>query len=445
MPSAEQRVAYERAAQAQSAFVEALAKQWRGDHEGAISALTRLAQSNPIEPAIFDALAESHAALGQYAEALIAAEDAGRLAPDDPTILARLALEQRRSGQRDAAATTLERALRSRPADLTLLSDLADLYTEAGRDAEAVRILERLVRVGDTPAARLRLAAYARRSGNLAGAVGHLERASTLAPDESAVAVALADALAEANHPGEAIATLDRFLRRRPGDVDALGARSRLSGDAMPSGARPAEDRLARARDAFEASDEDPTHLDEAERLIASVLADDSNYEALALGGRIAFQQRRYALAADRLLHATEADPRDARAWGLALRALARSGDARAARTASDALLFFAADPDVAAGAAEALLVADRASDALDAVPDSPDGYALRAIALARLARLEDAADALGHADTASPLLLEAARGDLASAQGDMEKARAAWTRALAADPEAAWVRARLD
>ncbi|MEM6327202.1 MAG: tetratricopeptide repeat protein [Bacteroidota bacterium] len=443
-PSAEERVAMQRAAETQGAFVDALAMQQRGDHEGAIRALDRMLQAGAVHPAIYDALAQSHTALGQHAEAFLAAEDAGRLAPDDPDILARLAGEQRRAGQREAAAATLERALRARPVSPSLLADLADVYTEAGMDTEAVGALERLVRVGDTPAARLRLAAYARQSGDLGAAVGHLDRAARLAPDEATIAVALADALADADRGTEAVSALDRFLSRRPGDVDALAARARLTGETPSASVRSPEDRLARARDAYESSAEDPVLLDEAEDLLSPLLSPDASAEALDLGGRVAFEQRRYAVAADRLLRALDADPRDAALWSFALRALARSADARAARMADDALLFFGADPEVQTAAAEALIASDRPADALEAAPDTPDGQALRALALVALDRLGDAEAALGLAEAASPLLFHAARGDLAAARGDSDTARAAWTQALGDDPEAAWVASRL-
>ncbi|MEM1055929.1 MAG: tetratricopeptide repeat protein [Bacteroidota bacterium] len=440
------RTPEQREAEAQAAFVEALAMQWSGDHEDAISAFDRILKDDPTRAAVYDALAESHAALGQYPEALLAAEDAGRLAPDDPDVLARLGAEQRRAGQQEAAAATLERALRSVPTSADLLATLADLYTELGRDAEAVRTLERLVRIGDTPAARLRLAAYARQSGDVTAAIRHLKRAARLAPGESAIAVALAEALGEAGRATEADEVLSRFLRRRPGDIDALTARSQISGAEVPADSRPSEDRLARARDLFEASDEDPDGLTEAEDLIRSLLTEaPSRFETLALGGHIAFRMRDYPLASDRLLAALEADPRDARAWGLALRAMARSRDSRASRTADDALLFLASDPFVSEGAAEVLVMLDRPVDALDAAPATPDGAALRAMALVALDRVEEAETALGDATGASPLLLHAAQGDLASASGEADAAREAWTRALQFDPNAAWVRARLD
>ena len=239
---------------------------------------------------------------------------------------------------------------------------------------------------------------------------------------------------------------LTRFLSRQPTDPGARAALAALRGEeAAPAApdARSPEDRLRRARDLYEASGENPDGLEEAESLVASVLAASDRADALALGGRIAFRQRRYPEAAERLVRALDADPRDVEAWALALRALARSADPRAERVADDALLLLASDASVAAGAAEVLLAADRPADALKAAPDSPDGHALRAMALAALGRAEEAADALGDARGADPVLLSAAEGDLALARGDASGARAAWGRALALDPNNAWLRAR--
>lgn len=419
--------------------------QWAGDHDGAIRVLEEILDEDPSRAAVHDALAESYVALERYPEALLAAEDAARLAPDDPDVLARLAEEQRRSGVIEDAARTLETAVRARPADPSLLSALADRYADLDQHDRAAQTLERLVRIGDTPAARLRLAAYAREAGESDLALGHLRRAAQLAPGESIIAVAFAEALHQNGRSDEAVGVLDAFLRRRPGDVDALAARARVSETDLPAETRPAEDRLARARDLYEAAAEDPALLVEAEALLAPLLADRRQPLALALGARIAFDAQDYPAAADRALQAVEEDPRDAALWAIAVRGLARAGDGRATHTAEDAMLFFASEPEIRAAAAEALLAMDQADAALDAAPDTPDGHALRAMALAALGRVDDAASALSDAAGAHPLLFGSAEGAVAAAGGNDAAAREVWGRTLSAFPGVAWLAARLD
>ncbi|MEL6614524.1 MAG: tetratricopeptide repeat protein [Bacteroidota bacterium] len=425
----------------EGAFVEALAQQRRGDHEEALAAFEQLLIAAPEAAAVFDAIAESHAALGQTEEAVLAAETAVRLAPEEPLALRRLAALRRESGDATGALAAYEALRRQRPRDAEALAALSDLYADAGRGLDAVDALEALVRVGDTPAARLRLAAYAQASGDTETQIRHLRRANRLAPDEGAIALALADAQEASGDDRGARATLSTFLARQPSDAQAQAALARLSGDAPAAASSLSpDDRLRRARDLYDASDEAPDGLDEAERLLAPLLSASPSPEALALAGRVAFRQRRYADAADRLVLALDADPRDAGAWALALRALARSMNPRAARMADDGLLFLASDPAVASGAAEAFLSLDDPARARDAAPETPDGFALRAIALARLAEPDAAQDAFAEASGADPVLRLAASAAIATARGDDAMARAALDEARALDPANEWL-----
>ncbi|OZC02602.1 tetratricopeptide repeat protein [Rubricoccus marinus] len=425
-------------------FVAALALQWEDDHQGAIGVLDALLELKPESGAVHDALAESYIALGRPEEAFLSAEAATRFAPEEPAVWTRLG-ELLRESDPEAAAEHFETALRLRPDDPALLATLADLYASLGRTTDAVRALSALVRVGETPAVHIRLAVLANASGDSEAELRHLRRASVLAPDEGAIAMLLATALRDANQAPEALATLDRYLSRHPSDAAARALRAELSGETpgAAADARSPADRLQRARDLYEASAEDESTLEEAETLVASVLAQEATPEALGLGGRIAYAQRRYALAADRLVRALDTNPRDAGAWPLAVRALVRSGDDRAARVTDDALLFLGSDPDVAEAAAEAALARGDAEAALGLSPPTPNGHALRAMALAALDRVAEAADALASASGADPVLTDAASGDLAAARGESAAARAAWDRALVLDPDNGWLRAR--
>lgn len=443
LPLASSPAAAQRAStpEIEGAFIEALAQQRRGDHAEALAAFEQILIAAPEAAAVFDAIAESHDALGQNAEALLAAEQAVRLAPDEPLALRRLADLRRESGDDTGALAAYEALRRQRPTDADALAALADLYAGASRPEDAVDALEALVRIGDTPAARLRLAAYAQASGDRETQVRHLRRANRLAPDESAIALALAEALTASGDDSAARAVLGAFLSRQPNDAQAQRALAALSGQSPgPASDLSSDDRLRRARDLYEAADENPDGLDEAASLVAPLLGAAAPPEALALAGRIAFRQRRYADAADHLVQALDADPRDAEAWAFVLRALARSLDSRAARMADDGLLFLASDPEVAAGAAEAFLSAGEPGRALDAAADTPDGHALRAVALARLGRGDDASDALTQASGADPMLRLAAQAAVADARGDAAAASAAWNEAKTLDPQNAWL-----
>ncbi len=425
-------------------FVAALAMQWADDHEGAIGALDALLQIEPESGAVFDALSESYLALDRRAEALLAAETAARLAPEEVTVWTRLASLLRETDA-EVAAMHLEKALSLQPDDPAVLADLAETYASLGRTAEAVRVLTTLARVGETPAVHVRLAVLANASGDTRAELAHLRRAFALAPGEGAIAMLLATALHSSEHTRDALGVLDRYLARHPSDRAAIALRATWRGDAPEAApdARTPADRLQRARALYDASGEDADALTQAAAMLGPVLSGAASPEALALGGRIAFDQRRYAEAADRLVRALDANPRDAGAWPLALRSLARSGDARSARVADDALLFLSGDPNVEAAAGESALARGDTETALRLAPQTPDGHAIRSMALAALGRADDSADALAQASGADPMLVLAATGDLAAARGDAAAARSAWDRALALDPGNAWLRAR--
>ena len=402
----------------EGAFVEALGAAYDGDHETALRRLEQLLAARPDDPAILDAMAESYAATDRDAEALYHAELAAQAAPEEPVVLLRLGRLQREAGQTQAAAATLARAAPLVPRDPTPLADLADLYADLGQREQERDALERLVRLGDTPAARLRLAALA--GGDARAEIPHLERASALAPSESAITLALADAYRRAGQTERAQA----LLAQRMG-----GATSRPQ--------RTPADRLQRARDLFAAADEDPALLADAREAVTAVLRETpGDAAALALAGYITLAQGDYVDAADHLVTALDLDPQDLVAWPAALVALARAQDVRAERLADDALLLLAGQPGVDAAVAEALLSVGREAEAL-AVADgalardgsAPDLHALRAMALAALDRPAEARGALAEARDASPLLLALAEGDTAHAEGDPATARAAWLR----------------
>ena len=424
-------------------FVRALAALWADRPDDAVRDLGAVLDVRPGAPAALDAMAAAYVALDRSDEALYYAEQAATAAPDDAVAQSRYGALLRDAGQPDRAIAAYEAAAEAAPRDASPLAQLADLYAAAGRPDDERRALGRLVRLADSPAARLRLSAL-----DADRATEHLARAVALAPNETALAVRYAEALRADGRTDDAARVLAEARDRHPSDPALRAA----AGSAPAGDARAPADRLAAARERLEMADEDPDALAEAERLIASVLADEAGRpDALLLGGRIAFAAGDYASASSRFAGGLRADPTDIGAWRQGLVAHARALHPDAARLAEDALLVLAGQPGIDAAAAEALLAGDRPAAALVALDDAlalsdaPDLHALRATALVALDRPGDARGAIGRAAGADPVLRALADGDLARAAGDLTTARAAWQRGLDLDPGHAGLSLRLD
>lgn len=96
-------------------------------------------------------------------------------------------------------------------------------FLEAGDAAGAEVLLDAYVGRAPGDPDGHNLAAVAKQAlGRLSDAVAHLERAAALAPREALFAVNLAAMLSEAQRPDAALAALDAFLTRQPGQIDAL-------------------------------------------------------------------------------------------------------------------------------------------------------------------------------------------------------------------------------
>ena len=346
-------------------FVAALSALHAGDADAAAETLESLLETRPSDPAVLDALAETYGALGRPDDARYHAELAAA-ATDRPAPRLRLAALQAEAGDLEAAAASYAAATATPTADPAPLVALAELYARLGRPAEERRTLETLLSYGETTAARLRLAALAEAAGEPAEAARHLAVAAALDPGEPSVWRRLAEARAAAGDAAGAADAQARADRLDPaaalaappaddGDLDALGADALLA-------------RLTTALNRADGTPPDAGALAEALALSDRLLdVAPRRPDVLAATGEAAALAGDDAAAADRLVDAVRADPRQLGAWELSLTVLARSGDARAGEHADEATLLFGSVPRIVGAAALAYAAAGRDADARDA------------------------------------------------------------------------------
>ncbi|MEM1118668.1 MAG: tetratricopeptide repeat protein, partial [Bacteroidota bacterium] len=171
-------------AAAEGQFVRALTALRLGDNAEAARLLDEILRARPTDAAVLDARAEAALALADASSALFYAQQAAEQAPDEPSVHLRLAEAFRQTGDAASAVGALDTARRLDATDPAPLVALADLHAAAG-DTEAEReTLEALVRLGDTPAARLRLSVLYERAGDTERALDAARRAVRLAPGE---------------------------------------------------------------------------------------------------------------------------------------------------------------------------------------------------------------------------------------------------------------------
>lgn len=196
------------------------------------------------------------ARLGQYESAIASYESALRLAPQLTPILLNLAIANFRAGQFKQAAAGLERFLTHAPGHIQARQLLGLSLVELGRNDEAIAQLERTINVApDDPAilyglgisylrqqyagvneiierlAKLptgQAASHLLRGQTLLGrfeferALAELEQAAKMSPDLPRLAYSLGLAYLKLGRNKEAIAALEKELRRTPQDFSTL-------------------------------------------------------------------------------------------------------------------------------------------------------------------------------------------------------------------------------
>ena len=341
----------------EGAFIGALSKLYAGDADVAATRLETLLESRPDDAAVLDALAEAYAALDRPDDALYHAQLA-TAATDRPEPRLRLAALLAERGDLAAAAAAYEAATAGAVGDPEPLIALGEIYARLGQSADERRVLLRLLDFGDTAAARLRLADLAEADGDARRAATHLEAAVGLLPDASALWARLADARARSGDADGAEAAQRRAGRLAP-------ATSASSPDSPSDGGASVDDLLADIRAALVQSDTDPGAAARAFALAERAVGmEPRRGDVLAAAGRAAALAGRDRLAADWLVDAVGADPRQLDAWALGLTVLARTGDDRAGDLADEATLLFGSVPRVVGAAALAYASIGRADDA---------------------------------------------------------------------------------
>ena len=145
-----------------------------------------------------------------------------RLHADRPENRVALGIFLAQLGRLDDAAAEYRAAIRLDVRHTPAYVNLADVFRAQGREAEAEKTLRSGI-TADSADATLHhaLGLSLVRSGKLAEAIPELEKAASLAPDQSRFAYVYAVALHSAARDREAIEILKRTLRRKPEDKES--------------------------------------------------------------------------------------------------------------------------------------------------------------------------------------------------------------------------------
>ncbi|MCH8030949.1 MAG: tetratricopeptide repeat protein, partial [Bacteroidetes bacterium] len=197
----------------QALFVKALTEAYLGDHEQAVLLFTNVLSTQPGEPAVLAALAESYIALGQPAEALFYAAEAVEHGRNEPSYYTTLAELQAELNQPDAAISTYSALLSLSPRDAEALAALGLLQEQSGQFEEALATYVQLISAaGETIALRLRMEALHARLGNTEEALRMLELAADASRNEPMIQFRLGMAYRDTGRTSDAIHILERYL-----------------------------------------------------------------------------------------------------------------------------------------------------------------------------------------------------------------------------------------
>ena len=305
-----------RRAEAEGRLIRGMTELAMGNDSAAVRQFTLALRAAPGDAAVLDALAEAHATARAWPSALDAAEQAAAAAPAEAAVHLRLGQIRAAAGV-PGATVALVTARRLAPTRPDVLAALAEHYADEGRADDEREVLEALVRVGDTPAARLRLAEIYAAAGDTPRAVVMLDAAIRLAPGEPALRARRA-ALAGAATPSSPTG----------GGVQRSGTEGGDSDDRPAADASSLDDLIARTA-------ADPGDLDAWVRVLDAA-AGDPRGPTLADDARLFFPASPAVLAPAAEIYA----------------AAGRADDARAsARAGLDALDALGADAPPDAGA----------------------------------------------------------------------------------------------
>jgi tetratricopeptide (TPR) repeat protein len=193
----------------------------RGDRGAALAAWNAAAEAALSHDASLRQVAGALRAAGEHdhAAALFARLLAAR--PDTAEAALALGLAERARGRREAARDAFRRLLAGRPDDISALLEAATEESALTRHAEAAELIRRaLHRDPLHPAARRRMADLLRESEGDEAAIAWLRTDLAARPGSRAQGLYLAQLLADAGEPGEALAALDAALAGAPEDTE---------------------------------------------------------------------------------------------------------------------------------------------------------------------------------------------------------------------------------
>lgn len=158
------------------------ALRWKGEFEGAASALNRAIETNPSDPEGYRLLGLVRQDEGKPEQALAALADAIRVNPNWWPTYQNRALLLDGKGRTEEAMRDLERALSLAPGHADILRDLGSYSVRLGRLDEAERYLRQSLSIRPTPRAYIGLSSVQNRQQRFPEAIHSLEEAAKLSP-----------------------------------------------------------------------------------------------------------------------------------------------------------------------------------------------------------------------------------------------------------------------
>lgn len=386
----------------QTHLVNGVTQAQLGDHEEAIVHLKSALSRAPGEPALLQALADAHAAQGDYATALFYARQARQHGNKRPYYHRRLAELQRQADQHQNALQTYKDLVARFPEHERALRALADLQATMGRPAAALRTYRALLEHTPQPSVTVyqRMLALYRETGNSQGITEMLQALLERRPNRRKYRHLLGEHHANEGRPKEALDFLAPLAEQRPDDAALQRQVRRLSqetGRAVAtrsadkresSGApdtRSVDQLVVRAESRFNAATASPppdsTVLRTAKDLLRRALERaPTHMSALTLLAHIHQAEDDYREAGRVLEQALEDHPRDPNRWAQAAAAYLNAGrPQKAAALAEEGLLLFPGNDSLAQSAGRARLHSrhhERALDHLQRALDLREGDA---------------------------------------------------------------------
>jgi tetratricopeptide (TPR) repeat protein len=343
---------------ARKLFVRGMTQTYLEDYEEAVALFEQALKAAPRNAAILSALAEAEARRDNLPSALYYARQARRRAPGTAYYHLELARLHRTADQPAEAIDVYRQLLERFPENTTGRLALARLHTERSRPRRALRHYEALVEAGARvpPGVYPEMLALYEEVGDVDGRERTLRRLVERRRAAPEYRRRLGELYIEQDRPRDAIAVLEPLLRESPRDprllsqlkmlytdTDQPEKAKKLGAAVLDSDASP-DQLVARARMLYERRGSlDSTSVESVTEVLRAALDRAPDHaDALALLGRIYYDQGRYAEAAGHLQRALDANPRAPDRWWRAASAHLRADSlTQAVRTAEEGLLLF--------------------------------------------------------------------------------------------------------